>query len=65
MAGYTLKAEEFQQWVEADADKFQPVGEKLHEYDLGQPSTKYIITKVRVCHAFRCLLKLTKLPVFE
>jgi len=49
MAGYTLKAEEFQQWVEADADKFQPVGEKLHEYDLGQPSTKYIITKVRLC----------------
>ena len=38
--------DEFQQWVEADADKFRPVGEKLHEYDLGQPSTKYIVTKV-------------------
>jgi hypothetical protein len=37
--------DEFRQWVEADAAKFRPVGEKHHEYQLEDPARTYIVTK--------------------
>lgn len=42
-----MNLNEFKSWVKADAEKFRPIGDKVHEYkDEEDPTRKFIITKV-------------------